>query len=107
MFVSKWHTQLAQLSPLRGQVSTGKILELRWSWRQKSSTISDVWCPGRMFRSTPGMPWKLATPSCERRGAFVILCPHPWGELFGKSLRLQRLVAELKVLRRDMVHAKM
>ena len=22
----------------------------------------------------------------------MILCPHPWGELFGKSLRLQRLV---------------
>ena len=47
------------------------------------------------------------TPSCESRGAFIILCPHPWGELFGKSLRLQRLVAELKVLRYDMVHAKM
>ena len=47
------------------------------------------------------------TPSCESRGAFVVLCPHPWGELFGKSLRLQRLGAELKVLRFDMVHAKM
>ena len=49
----------------------------------------------------------LDTPSCESRGAFVVLCPHPWGELFGKSLRLQRLGAELKVLRFDMVHAKM
>ena len=44
----------------------------------------------------------LGTPSCQSRGAFVILCPHPWGELFGKSLRLQRLVAELKVLRHDL-----
>ena len=35
------------------------------------------------------------TSSCQSRGAFVILCFHPWGELFGKSLRLQRLVAEL------------
>ena len=49
----------------------------------------------------------IFTPSCESRGAFVVLCPHPWGELFGKSLRLQRLGAELKVLRYDMVHAKM
>ena len=49
----------------------------------------------------------LTTPSCQSRGAFVILRPHPWGELFGKSLRLQRLVGELKVLRHDMVHAKM
>ena len=40
------------------------------------------------------------TPNCQSRGAFVILCPYLlWGELFGKSLHLQRLVAELKVLR--------
>ena len=36
-----------------------------------------------------------ATPNCQSRGAFVILWPYLWGELFGKSLHLQRLVAEL------------
>ena len=62
-----------------------------------------------MERRTPQIEVNgvLGTPSCESRGAFVVLCPHPWGELFGKSLRLQRLGAELKVLRYDMVHAKM
>ena len=38
---------------------------------------------------------KTATPNCQSRGAFSILCQYLWGWLFGKSLHLQRLVAEL------------
>ena len=42
------------------------------------------------------LQWRLShasTPNCQSRVAFVILCAYLWGELFGKSLHLQRLVA--------------
>ncbi len=57
-------------------VLTGKIVELRWSWRQKSSTISDVWCPRGMFRCTKGCLGSWEVPSnCKsvRMARFILV----------------------------------
>ena len=97
---------LQSLQPLR---SLWKEATWAWTWSLQWNVPN---CQQRQLatfhfaKPMEANPW-MPTPSCQSRGAFVILCPHPWGELFGKSLRLQRLVAELKVLRHDMVHAKM
>ena len=49
----------------------------------------------------PGLGQAKRTPNCQSRGGFCdfVSIPTMGGERFGKSLHLQRLVAELKVLR--------